>query len=209
VASASAHFIVGAALALPALQSRRLTAMLPPLLPAWTLPVSAGLLAMTPDLDLAGRRLFGIRNLSLLSHRGIFHSPFFLIVLTAILAGMLALAIIRDSPRTTFVYLWLLWAGCILTHPLLDALTDGGRGVMLLIPFTGARLHFIWHPIHTPPRNVHLLARAFLIGWSELPFCAAAVAAGISGLLLRRWQSASNGNFASSREALTVPEKPL
>jgi inner membrane protein len=178
MASASAHFIVGAALALPAIKSRRLTA----LLPAWALPVSSGLLAMLPDLDLAGRRLFGIRYPSFLSHRGLFHSPFLLILLAAVLALIVA----HGSSRKTFACLWLLWAGCIVTHPLLDALTDGGRGVMLLIPFARTRLYFPWRPIHTPDGHVRLLARAFLIRSSEIPFCAAAIIAGVSGLLLRK-----------------------
>lgn len=176
--SASAHFVVGAALALPALKSRQLTA----LLPGWTIPLSSGLLATVPDLDLAGRRLFGILYPSPFSHRGIFHSPFFLILL----AAMLALIVARGSSRTTFVYLWLLWAGCMLTHPLLDAMTDGGRGVTLLIPFALTRLYFPWRPIHTLDGHVHLLARAFLIRSTEMPFCAAAIVAGVSGLLLRK-----------------------
>ncbi len=71
MASASTHFIVAAALALPALKSRRLTT----LLPGWALPVSAGLLAIVPDFDLAGRRLFGIRPTSVLSHRGLSTLP--------------------------------------------------------------------------------------------------------------------------------------
>jgi inner membrane protein len=178
VASASTHFIVGAALALPALKCRQLTA----LLPGWAIPISSGLLAMVPDLDLAGRRLFGIQNSSFLSHRGLFHSPFFLILL----AAALALVAVHRSSRQTFVYLWLLWAGCMLTHPFLDALTDGGRGVMLLLPIARVRLYFPWRPIHNPDRYVHLLRRAFQIRPSEIPFCAAAIAAGVSGLLLRK-----------------------
>lgn len=161
---------------MPALKSRRLTA----LLPGWTLPVSAGLLAIVPDFDLAGRRLFGIRPSSLLSHRGLFHSPFFLILLAAVPALIVA----RDSSRKTFACLWLLWAGCMLTHPFLDALTDGGRGVMLLLPFGSARLYFPWRPIHTQPGGIRLLARSFLVRYSEIPFCAAAIVAGVSGLLL-------------------------
>jgi inner membrane protein len=178
VASASTHFIVAAALALPALRSRQLTA----LMPGWALPVSSGLLALVPDFDLAGRRLFGIRNPSILSHRGLFHSPFFLILLAAVMALIVA----RGSSRKTFACLWLLWAGCMVTHPLLDALTDGGRGVMLLLPFARTRLYFPWRPIHTPPALQPLFARTFLIRYSEVPFCAAAVVAGVSGLLLRR-----------------------
>lgn len=187
MASSSAHFIVGAALALPALKSRQLTA----LLPGWTLPVTAGLLAVIPDFDLAARRLLGVRFPSVFSHRGLFHSPFFLILL----AGLFALIVARGAPRKTFACLWLVWAGCIVTHPLLDALTDGGYGVMLLIPFSRARLHFLWRPIHTPDSSVHLFARALVIRVSEMPFCAAAIAAGISGLLFRN-RSAKEPNCA-------------
>jgi inner membrane protein len=165
-------------LALPALRSRRLTM----LLPGWRLPVCAGLLAMAPDMDLADRRLFHLRDPSILLHRGLFHAPFFLVVV----AGVLALLVARGSSRMTFVSLWMLWAGCMLTHPLLDALTDGGRGVMLLIPFARTRLYFPWRPIHTPPQNVRLLVRAFVIRSSEIPFCAAAIVAGILGILWRR-----------------------
>ena len=80
MASSTAHFIDGTALALPAIQSRRLTE----LLPKWAIPVSAGLLCIMPDLDTTGHRLFGIRPATLLSHRGLFHSPFFLILLTGV-----------------------------------------------------------------------------------------------------------------------------
>ena len=176
MASSTAHFIVGAALALPAIQSRRLTE----LLPKWAISVSAGLSCMVPDLDLTGRRLFGIRPATLLAHRGLFHSPVFLILL----AGALAFFAARGASRKTFAYLWLLWAGCILTHPLLDALTDGGTGVMLLIPVTRNRVFFPWRPIHTPEEHIRLFLRAFVLRSSEIPFCAAAVALGVSGLML-------------------------
>ena len=86
----------------------------------------------------------------------------------------------------TFMSLWALWAGCILTHPLLDALTDGGRGVMLLMPFAQTRMFLPWHPIHTPPQSVRLLVRALTIRSSEIPFCVAAIGAGVSGWLWRR-----------------------
>jgi hypothetical protein len=39
--------------------------------------VISGLLAAAPDLDLAGKRAFGITASSLFSHRWFFHSPFF------------------------------------------------------------------------------------------------------------------------------------
>ena len=179
MSSTAAHFIVGAAIALPAVKCRELTAIMP----RWVIPVSAGLLAAAPDLDFIGRRAFGIPYNSLLSHRGLFHSPFFLILLSAALAGIVT----RGRSRKAFVWLWLVWAGCMVTHPLLDALTDGGRGVMLLLPFTRARLFFPWRPLHTLPGNIeNVLSRAVFIRRSEIPFCMTAAAIGVCGLLARK-----------------------
>jgi inner membrane protein len=152
-------------------------------LPGWWLALSVCALAAAPDLDLAGRRLFGITEESLLYHRGLFHSPFFLLVLAAPLA---AAATRRYSSRT-FLALWLLWAGAMLTHPLLDALTDGGRGIMLLLPFSRTRLFFPWRPIYTPPAELeHIVRRALLVRRSEIPFCVAAVFSGSLMLLTRK-----------------------
>jgi inner membrane protein len=39
----------------------------------------------------------------------------------------------------------------ILSHPLLDALTNGGRGVALLAPFSNERYFFPWRPIEVSP----------------------------------------------------------
>ena len=75
----------------------------------------------------------------------------------------------------------------MLTHPLLDALTNGGRGVMLLLPFSCARLFFPWRPIYTPPGGIEsLISRAWILRSSEIPFCVTAVAIGVAGLLARR-----------------------
>jgi inner membrane protein len=176
VASTTAHFVIGAALAIPALKWHAFAR-----LRRWTIPLAAGVLAVTPDLDLLTGRVFhvfGLRPQSLFSHRGFFHSPFFLVLLAAVLAAVFA----RTYPRKTFVWLWLLWTGCMVTHPLLDALTDGGTGVMLALPFTRARFFFPWRPIHTPPYGVDLLSRGWSLRPSEIPFCAAAILIGISGL---------------------------
>src|ERR1039458_7761305 len=146
MASAIAHFIVGAALALPAIESRTIREVLP----RWAIPISCGALAVAPDLDTIAMRAFGIPYGSFFGHRGFFHSPFFLILLAGSLAAMAAG---RRSSRAT-VWLGLLWAGCAVTHPLLDALTDGGSGVMLLFPFSDVRLFFPWRPIHVSPLGV-------------------------------------------------------
>jgi inner membrane protein len=179
VASAITHFIVGAAIALPAMESRALR----PVLPRWAIPVTAGLWAVAPDLDTWLMAGFAIPRGSLLSHRGFFHSPFFLITLAAALAAMIA----RKHGRRTVAWLALMWGVSAVTHPLLDMLTNGGSGVMLLFPFSEERLFFPWRPILVSPLSIaRFFDRAGDILWSELPFCLAAVAVGAIGLTWRK-----------------------
>ena len=121
MASAITHFVVGAGLALPAMDA----AVLRGVLPRWAIPVTAGAFAAAPDLDTYAMLAFEIERGSFFSHRGFFHSPFFL----AILAGAVAAMVTRGA---AWRRLALLWAGAAITHPLLDMLTDGGSGVMLL-----------------------------------------------------------------------------
>ena len=177
MSSEAAHFLVGAALALPAVKSRELTKVLP----AWTIPISSGILATLPDLDLGWKRVVGPDHPNLLGHRGLFHSPFFLIFAAGVLAALVAW---RQS-RRAFALLWFVWAGCMITHPLLDSLTTGGGGVMLLLPFTKARFHLDWRPLETADAGESLAERAWTLRPSELPFVAAAATFGIVGLLLQ------------------------
>jgi inner membrane protein len=159
-------------------------------MPRWAILFLSGLFAAAPDIDLIGKRAFGIHSTSIFYHRGLFHSPFFLILFSAVLAGIAA----RNHSRRSFAQLWLLWAICMVTHPLLDALTDGGRGLMLLLPLTRARFFFPWHPIHTPPAGTaSILSRASLLRVSEIPFCLAAALIGSVGLVMQRARYVGNG----------------
>jgi inner membrane protein len=175
VASAITHFIVGASLALPAIESRSIRKVLKP----WAIPVTAGLLAVAPDLDTIAMRIFDIPYRSFWGHRGFFRSPFFLLLFCAALA---ALASRRHGWRT-WAWLTVVWAGCAITHPLLDMLTDGGSGVMALYPFSTGRYFFPWHPIHVSPLGIaRFFSRAGYILKSEMPFDLAALVCG-TGLL--------------------------
>jgi inner membrane protein len=130
MASAISHFVVGASIALPAIRSRWIGRVLP----AWAIPVSAGLIAVAPDLDTYAMFAFHIPRASLFSHRGLFHSPFFLVLTCAVLAEAAA----RRFPWRAASCLAALWSAAAITHPLLDMLTDGGPGVVLLYPFSTA-----------------------------------------------------------------------
>jgi len=178
LASAITHFVVGAAIALPAIESRALR----PVMPRWALPVTAGLWAVAPDLDTWLMFGLGIPRGSIFSHRGFFHSPFFLILAAALLAA----AVAARHGRLAAAWLALMWAASAVTHPLLDMLTDGGSGVMVLLPFSAERFFFPWRPIRVSPLTIaRFFDRAGPILWSELPFCAAAAAVGTFGLLWR------------------------
>src|SRR5436190_403785 len=136
MASAITHFAVGAGLALPFMESAGLQAVMP----RWAIPVSAGLSAVAPDLDTWAMLALDIPRGSIFSHRGFFHSPFFLTLLA------LAVAALVKWGRTGLL-LAAIWAVAAITHPLLDMLTDGGSGVMLLFPISTDRLFFPWGPI--------------------------------------------------------------
>jgi len=170
MASAITHFAVGAGLALACTES----AVLRGALPRWAIPVTAGLFAVAPDLDTWVMMALDIPRGSPFSHRGIFHSPFFL--------ALLALAIAALAVRGRAVLaVAALWAGGAITHPLMDMLTDGGSGVMLLFPVSTNRYFFPWRPIRVSPLSIaRFFDRAGEILWSELPFCLAAVLIGLS-----------------------------
>ena len=181
MASAITHFVVGAGLALACTEISALRKVLP----RWAIPVTAGLFAVAPDLDTWVMMALGIPRGSLFSHRGVFHSPFFLSLLALGIAALVARG-------RALLALAALWAGAAITHPLLDMLTDGGSGIMLLFPFSTERLFFPWRPIRVSPLSIaRFFERADEILRSELPFCAAAVLLGRSARRAIRFAGAS------------------
>jgi inner membrane protein len=118
--------------------------------------VGAGMAcSMVPDLDVIGFA-FGIRYGAMLGHRGITHSIFF----AAALGGLLALSWPTGGTGSRWpVFLFLFVS--TLSHPLIDAFTDGGLGVALLAPFSGKRYFFPWRPIAVPPIGI----REFFSEW--------------------------------------------
>jgi len=160
MASAITHFIVGAALALPALESAPIRRALS----RWAIPVSSGLLAVAPDLDTFAMRALGIPYGSFFAHRGFFHSPFFLILISTALAWMVA--------GRGAASLAVLWSCCAITHPLLDMLTDGGSGVHAPVSLlrSAAVLPLAAHPCFAhrnfqvlQPGRIHPVIRAAIL----------------------------------------------
>ena len=140
--------------------------------------------SVIPDLDVIGFK-FGLGAHPLLGHRGLTHS----IVFAAALGALLTYTLFRHShPAPWVVFLFLFVS--TLSHPLLDMLTNGGRGVALLAPFSHARYFFPWRPIEVSPISV----RRFFSGrgveimrselrWVWLP----AAGVFILGMIVRRY----------------------
>ncbi len=137
----------------------------------WSVVAAGAAGAIAPDLDVIGFR-FHVPYASTFGHRGFTHSIVFALVAAAVAAFLLR----RD--RRTFAFAFVFC--CTLSHPLLDALTDGGLGVALFSPFSNRRYFFPWRPIAVSPIG------RFDVGvfWSEvrwvwIPCAVAAVMARI------------------------------
>jgi len=121
--------------------------------------VLAGCLAFAPDLDVLAFH-FGIPYGSQWGHRGWAHSLVFTILLgllTGLIFNFLQKNKFRHHPSK--IILWFVLSA--VSHPLLDMLTNGGRGCALWWPFDATRIFFPWNPIAVSP----LGAAAFFSEW--------------------------------------------
>ena len=127
-----------------------------PLIAAWSLgpdrvprrlALAGAIIAVVPDLDVAGRA-FGISSESLLGHRGVSHSAAVAAVLAVVFAATMNLSWQKSLP---FLFL------SALSHGLTDMLTDGGKGIALLWPLDGSRMFAPFRPIEVSP----ILLRGF------------------------------------------------
>jgi inner membrane protein len=114
--------------------------------PGWKPALAFSALSLLPDLDVIAFR-FGIPYAAPLGHRGATHSFAF-----AALVGLLAWVLFKHRRLA-------LLAGLVVaSHPLLDALTDGGLGVALLWPLEGARYFAPWRPLPVAPIGLGMLS---------------------------------------------------
>lgn len=124
-----------------------LSALLPQDTASSSLLIAAALCSVIPDLDVVGFE-FGIKYADMLGHRGFTHSIFFAVLL----AGLITFVFFQNhgSPLTIFLFLFL----STLSHPVLDALTNGGLGVGLFAPFSNERYFFPSRPIEVAPIGI-------------------------------------------------------
>ena len=126
---------------------------------------------MLPDAD-GIAFVLGIPYGSMLGHRGITHSILFAAVV-GLSAGMITFVTTRGLFSRTALVLY--FALVTVSHPLLDALTNGGRGVALFAPLNGARYFFPWRPIEVSPIGLRFFSERGLeviaseVVWVWLP----------------------------------------
>jgi inner membrane protein len=106
-----------------------------------------GFCAFMPDLDVLAFHV-GIPYESQWGHRGFTHSIVFTLAAGAFFA-LLYSGIRRGQWPGRGLLLWCMLSA--LSHPLLDMLTNGGRGCALFWPFSEARHFFPFRPILVSP----------------------------------------------------------
>lgn len=115
----------------------------------------AGFCAFAPDLDVLGFH-FGIPYGSEWGHRGWTHSLTFGVVFGGLIAWLSSIWMAGENDRTVknymAIYTWLIIS--TVSHPLLDMLTNGGRGCALWWPFSMERIFFPFRPIQVSPMSV-------------------------------------------------------
>jgi len=158
---------------------------------------------MLPDVDVIAFSL-GIPYDDMIGHRGFTHSFFFAAVAGAVVTWHLRHRPTSDSHRPASDSHWpalFLWFTAVTaSHGLLDALTNGGRGIAFFAPFSDHRYFFPWRPIQVSPigvgffspRGLRVLASE--AQWIWLPSAIIAV----SARLIRRRSSPPSPNASAS-----------
>jgi len=121
----------------------------------WALSITCAIL---PDADVVGFA-WGVRYGGLWGHRGLSHSLCF--------AFVLSLCVVSLAFRERVAFSWP-WCSHVLyffvvtaSHGVLDAMTDGGRGIAFFAPFDTTRYFFPWRPVRVSPISI----RAFFSPW--------------------------------------------
>ena len=133
---------------------------------------------MLPDIDVISFS-FGIRYEDMFGHRGITHSIAFAVVI-----GIIAAWRIPNPESRIPAAIW--FTAVTMSHGILDAMTNGGRGIAFFAPFSNHRYFFPWRPIQVSPigagffspRGLRVLASEAV--WIWVPSAIIAVSARIA-----------------------------
>jgi len=137
MATVVSHFLVGAGMHRFVDRGRN---------PWWTGLFAAGCLAMLPDVDVL--LMPWVAYGDPWGHRGMTHSLAFAVVVGALAA---LVVVRRISFPGGYAGLAATFAAVVASHGLLDAMTDGGRGVAFFAPFDSTRYFLPIRPIPVSP----------------------------------------------------------
>lgn len=128
----------------------------------WRAMIALAALSLLPDLDVLAFCL-GIPYSAPFGHRGATHSLVF-----ALVAGTAAAALLTREGHGSFSRTAVIACLVAVTHPVLDAMTDGGLGVAFLWPFSDARFFAPWRPLPVAPIGARILSsRGLHVLWIE------------------------------------------
>ena len=105
-------------------------------------------LTIAPDLDVIGLR-FGIPYGDLFGHRGLSHSFFFALAFCAVLVWLFF-----SRTKINKMVLWVYFSAAMISHGLMDGLTNGGLGVAYFSPFSNQRYFLPYRPIQVSTLNI-------------------------------------------------------
>lgn len=154
--------------------------------------------AMAPDLDWFVS-LLNMHRGHVLNHRGAAHSLFAALVIAA---AAYYLCLRKDQRRGA---VWLCLTIAALSHGLLDALTAGGVGVALFMPFSETRWACVWQPGKVAPLPLgreHTWSFLYSL-WTE------ALWIGLPALVLTAWSRLARQARLAPALSEAVPESPF
>jgi len=103
------------------------------------------ILSIFPDIDVIAFK-FGIPYEHMFGHRGITHS----ILFALLFSGTIARLITKSSKSAIWLYLFV----CMVSHGILDALTNGGLGIAFFAPFSSERYFLPIQPVQVSTLHV-------------------------------------------------------
>jgi inner membrane protein len=116
-------------------------------------------LAWLPDADVLWLSL-GVPDRGIFGHRGFTHTPVF-----ALGVGLVVALVLWARRKPEFVRLGLFAASLVLSHSILDASAQDGRGMLFFWPLSAERFHLPWRPIPDAPVGLAMFSR---VGLSHL-----------------------------------------
>ena len=128
------------------------------------------MLSFCPDFDVIAFT-FGIPYSSPWGHRGFTHSISFAILMGVLIWLLRTLISTQNSkPKYGSLYWGLIAMLVTLSHPILDAFTNGGMGVALWWPFSEERIFFYpqWIPVSPLGTNILSTRGAYVIAFEAV-----------------------------------------